>query len=169
LPARGVIRLGEQSFAVTGDAWCDREWSTSSLGEGQVGWDWFALQLTDGWDLMFYRLRRADGSTDRFSAGVAVPPEAVSSESGDVTRLGADDLRIEVLDTWTSPDGVACYPAAFRLAADDLDLRVVPVVADQEMTGLFRYWEGAVRVEGRHRGRPVEGRGYVELTGYAGR
>jgi predicted secreted hydrolase len=30
-----------------------------------------------------------------------------------------------------------------------------------------RYWEGAVRVEGTREGRPVQGRGYVELTGYA--
>ena len=32
----------------------------------------------------------------------------------------------------------------------------------------FRYWEGAVEVRGTSAGRPVTGRGYVELTGYAG-
>jgi predicted secreted hydrolase len=33
----------------------------------------------------------------------------------------------------------------------------------------FRYWEGTVSARGRgERGLPVEGRGYVELTGYAG-
>jgi predicted secreted hydrolase len=32
----------------------------------------------------------------------------------------------------------------------------------------FRYWEGAVRVEGERDGRPVSGQGFVELTGYAG-
>jgi predicted secreted hydrolase len=30
-----------------------------------------------------------------------------------------------------------------------------------------RYWEGAVDIEGERGGSPVEGRGYVELTGYA--
>jgi len=30
-----------------------------------------------------------------------------------------------------------------------------------------RYWEGAVDVTGEHDRQPVEGRGYVELTGYA--
>ncbi|MCA9480321.1 MAG: hypothetical protein KC545_08175, partial [Nitrospira sp.] len=29
------------------------------------------------------------------------------------------------------------------------------------------YWEGAVDVTGTWQGRPVDGRGYVELTGYA--
>ncbi|MBT8445855.1 MAG: lipocalin family protein, partial [Gammaproteobacteria bacterium] len=30
----------------------------------------------------------------------------------------------------------------------------------------FNYWEGAVSVSGRHRGKPITGAGYVELTGY---
>jgi predicted secreted hydrolase len=32
---------------------------------------------------------------------------------------------------------------------------------------VFVYWEGAVSVAGTSRGRPLGGRGYVELTGYA--
>jgi hypothetical protein len=47
----------------------DREWSTSALGPDQSGWDWFALQLDDGRELMFYRLRRKDGGMDPFSTG----------------------------------------------------------------------------------------------------
>jgi predicted secreted hydrolase len=31
---------------------------------------------------------------------------------------------------------------------------------------LVNYWEGSVRVKGSFKGREVEGRGYVELTGY---
>ena len=31
------------------------------------------------------------------------------------------------------------------------------------------YWEGACRVEGTRGGRPIAGRAYVEMTGYAGR
>ncbi len=30
------------------------------------------------------------------------------------------------------------------------------------------YWEGAVEVTGTKAGRPVQGRGYLEMTGYAG-
>jgi predicted secreted hydrolase len=30
-----------------------------------------------------------------------------------------------------------------------------------------RYWEGAVSVRGQAQGAPVDGSGYVELTGYA--
>ena len=61
MPARGAVRLGAETFTVTGLAWMDREWSTSALGTDLVGWDWWALQLDDGRDLMFYRRRHARG------------------------------------------------------------------------------------------------------------
>ena len=73
LATRGSVRVGGVSFPVEGNSWLDREWGTGSLEKGQTGWDWFALQLADGRDLMFYRLRGGDGLTDPFSAGTLVP------------------------------------------------------------------------------------------------
>jgi predicted secreted hydrolase len=60
------------------------------------------------------------------------------------------------------------YPSRWRLAvpAAGLDLEIVPRLPDQELLVGTRYWEGAVRVEGTAAGRPVAGRGYVELVGY---
>ena len=49
----------------------------------------------------------------------------------------------------------------------DLELNIDPVLPDQELDASVRYWEGAVDVNGRRAGEAVEGRGYVELTGYA--
>ena len=40
------------------------------------------------------------------------------------------------------------------------------MVTDQEFSLSFRYWEGAVDVQGTHDGNDIVGRGYVELTGY---
>ena len=60
LEASGTVTVDGVPHPVTGSAWLDREWSTSALSDEQVGWDWFALQLEDGRDLMVYRLRRAD-------------------------------------------------------------------------------------------------------------
>jgi predicted secreted hydrolase len=51
----------------------------------------------------------------------------------------------------------------------ELELRLEPVLRDQELTTTPRYWEGAVDVIGRRAGEAIEGRGYVELTGYASR
>ena len=158
----GSLQLGDDTFRVTGLSWLDREWSTSALGADQLGWDWFALQLSDGSDLMFYNLRKLDGSQDAQSAGTWIDTDGRS------LHLGRDDVEIRVADTWESPQG-GVYPSAWTLRApgQGLDLRIRPVMADQELFTTVRYWEGAVDVEGERDGRPVTGRGYVELTGYA--
>ena len=151
MPASGTIRLGKERFEVSGLAWMDREWSTSSLGTDQVGWDWFALQLDDGRDIMLYQLRRSDGSADATSNGTLVGPK------GESRRLGLADFDLQVLGRWKS------YPAGWRLRIPSagIDLKIEPLLADQELDVSFRYWEGAVRIEGTSTGR-----GYVELTGY---
>src|SRR5262249_49253136 len=109
MPARGVVRVGRETFDVSGDAWMDREWSTSALPAGVEGWDWFAVQLEDGRDLMLYLLRRRDGTTDPFSAGTLV-------EADGTTRvLEPRDIRVETLAYWRSPRGAVRYPARWRL------------------------------------------------------
>ncbi len=162
LDTRGVITIDGEPLAVTGWSWFDREWSTSALGADQAGWDWFGLHLTDGYDLLYYRLRREDGSIDPHSAGALVDPR------GRAMRLGGDDVLLEPLGTWRSPRG-GIYPARWRLRVKPaaLDLIVTPVLSDQELALSVRYWEGAVDVAGRHRGETASGSGYAELTGYA--
>jgi predicted secreted hydrolase len=164
MPARGTVRTAGQTFAVEGLAWMDREWSTSPLGRDVAGWDWFALQLDDGRDVMFFRLRRRDGETDRWNAGALVDARGVSHP------LAWNDVRIEVLDTWRSPRSGVTYPGRWRLteATHDLVVELAPRLADQELSVEPRYWEGAVVVKGREGDRPVTGHGYVELVGYGG-
>ena len=159
LPARGRLRTPSGTFQVHGLAWMDREWSTSALAPDQTGWDWFALQLDDGRDVMFYRLRDARGAMHPFSAGV------IADRQGLRRRLRAADARLEPLEYWSSPSG-ARYPVSWRLAVADLDLRVTARLDSQEHRGTYRYWEGAVSVAGRGGAGPVSGAGYLEMTGY---
>ena len=162
LGTRGTIRIGERDHKVSGLSWLDREWSTSALAAEQVGWDWFALQLSDGNDLMFYSLRNKDGTQDAASAGTFL------NANGSASHLDTDDVEITVLDTWESPEG-GTYPSKWRLAVPQfgVDVTVTPVMSNQELFTTVRYWEGAVDVEGEHDGASITGRGYVELTGYA--
>jgi predicted secreted hydrolase len=162
LATRGNLRIDGTTYGVVGNSWLDREWGTSALGEEHAGWDWFALRLSDGRDLMFYRLRRRDGNADPYSAGT------LARQDGSYRTLAAIDVGIETLGTWRSPSSGARYPSRWRLRvpSEGIDLAVVPRVADQELRTLVRYWEGAVSVRGTSRGQPVEGDGYVELTGY---
>ena len=161
--ARGRLGAAGPPAEVTGEAWFDHEWSTSALGPGAVGWDWWSLQLRDGRELMFFLIRRADGSHEAASGGTLVRAD------GSTRRLGPDDVRVEAQGVWRSPETDARYPARWRLTvpAEDLLLDVAPQLAAQEMRTSFTYWEGAVRLEGTSRGTPITGRGYVELTGYA--
>lgn len=162
MAASGTITVDARSEPVEGLAWMDREWSTSALSPSIEGWDWFALQLSDGRDLMLYRLRGNDGSTSPFSGGSLVDAD------GDRTALGADDFRLEAAEFWESRASGVRYPVAWRieLPSAGLELEVRPVIDDQEILLSVRYWEGAVRVAGRAGGGPVSGSGYVELAGY---
>ena len=158
MPAAGTVRVAGANYRVAGLAWMDREWSTSALGPDQVGWDWFALHLDDGRDLMFYQLRLKGGGSDPFSKGVLVAAD------GPYRPLARDDVRLEPSGTWTSPRTGGAYPASWRLAvpAEGIDLTITPLLADQELPTTVVYWEGAVRLAGSQGGF-----GYLEMTGYA--
>jgi predicted secreted hydrolase len=140
----GTIQSAGRRQAVTGTAWMDREWSTSALSPDIVGWDWFALQLDDGRDLMFYRLRGADGSTSEFSGG------SITSASGSVRRLDAGAVTLESRRSWTSETTGTDYPVAWTIAIPSagLNLAIEPRLDQQEIDLTVRYWEGAVTVEG---------------------
>ena len=152
----------ETAVAVTGTAWMDREWSTSALSPDLAGWEWFALQLDDGRDLMFYRLRGRDGSTSPFSGG------SLTDAAGRTTRLDAADVVLEPIREWTSTATRVVYPVAWRitLPAEALELVVEPRLDQQEIDLSVRYWEGAVSVSGETASSGIRGVGYLELAGY---
>lgn len=158
LATTGRVELFGTVFTVSGLSWLDREWSSSVLDTGQVGWDWFALQLDDGRDIMLYQMRRNDGSVDSTSAGTIVTRDGAS------TPLRHVDYRIEVRDTWTSPQSGKRYPSGWHIVipSHNIALEVRPAQQRQELPFAVTYWEGAVRCEGPG----ISGRGYVELTGY---
>lgn len=163
MPASGSIWAGGSEYKVTGLAWMDREWSTSALAENQVGWDWFALQLDDGRELMLYRLRLRDGGNDPYSHAVLIGADGTSQP------LTFDDLLLTPTGSWRSPRSGAEYPAGWRIQIPQagLDLEITPYLADQELPLSISYWEGAVRVTGISGEQPLGGSGYVELTGYS--
>ncbi len=162
LSAEGLVTTAEGRFAVVGEAWMDHEWSTSALAEDQLGWDWFSIQLEDGRELMLFQIREEAGGIAPESSGSIIDQEA------HVMRLTASDFEIEQTGSWESPHSGALYPSGWhlRVPSAELDLRVVPRMRDQELNVSLRYWEGAVSAVGSAGGGPVEGRGYVELTGY---
>lgn len=163
LAAQGSLTRGGTSEPVRGGAWFDHEWGSSHLGAGVLGWDWFALRLDDGRELMAYLLRRADGSVHPVSSGTLV------ERDGRATHLPLSAFTCTAERTWTSPHSGATYPARWRIRVPQaaLELEVAARTPDCELDGRAStgviYWEGPVAVTGS-----ATGTGYAELTGYAG-
>ena len=61
MDATGSLTLGDETFDVTGTAWFDHQWG-DFIAVGGGGWDWFAINLDDGTDLMLSLNRDIDGS-----------------------------------------------------------------------------------------------------------
>lgn len=155
----GTITLpGGEVVPVEGLTWMDREWSTSALADDQIGWDWFALHLDDGRDLMMYQLRVREGSNSE-----PFRKSSIISAEGVKTELDPSELVMEPLEMWTSEAG-AEYPIRWRLRvpSQDLDLTVSAMMPAQEFDATVQYWEGAVDVTGG-----ATGTGFLEMTGYA--
>jgi predicted secreted hydrolase len=152
---------------VSGIAWFDHQWRVF-IAVGPGGWDWFSVQLDDGRDVMLYVIQSPSGEPF-LSYGTIVAPD------GSARDLDGADFRVTVLSRWQSPHSGADYPAEWRieLPGENVTLHLVPTLADQELdtrasSGNF-YWEGEVSVDGTGAdGAPIDGVGYVELTGYAG-
>jgi predicted secreted hydrolase len=147
----------------------DHEFGSADLDKDLVGWDWFSLQLDDQRELMLYRLRRADGSADPASSGTVI------DHDGRGHHLSIGDFTLESTSHWTSRTTQARYPQRWRLTipSQQLSLELVPLMAEQELSTTrstqVTYWEGAIETIGTAQGQPIHGKGYMELTGYAGR
>ena len=166
LNATGTLVLGRQSFSLTGLAWMDHEFFSHQLTPEQVGWDWLSIQLSNGDELMLYRLRRRDGTVDPYSAGTFVDAR------GATRHLAASDFSLAPGATWTSPATHARYPVQWTIRVHSLalELTVSTPLDSQELVNrsLYwpTYWEGAITVSGAQQGGTVSGVGYLEMTGY---
>ena len=166
LKAEGTLTFAGQVHKISGFSWMDHEFGSSILLPDQAGWDWFSLQLDDGSDIMVFHLRKRDGRIEK-PFGTVVP------RTGPIIDLEERDIFIKPIGFWTSPRTKAVYPAGWIIEIPDLQINLVvkPYIEDQEIsggesTGII-YWEGAVAIKGTNAGNQVNGRGYVELTGYA--
>lgn len=163
LDTSGQVALGEQTWSVVGQSWMDKEFGSNQLGDDQVGWDWFSLQLDDQREVMLYLLRGQNRSGD-FVRGTVVQPD------GRTVYLDGNDFQVTIQRHWHSSETSSRYPSQWMVAIprEKLKMAIVPKMADQEnrsrLLPTLHYWEGAVEI--REQDRRI-GQGYVELTGYA--
>jgi len=161
----GSIRLDGKEMPVGGQAWMDHEYTSFPQKKDAQGWDWFAIQLENNFDVMLYQMRRRDGSACADSTGAVVGPY------GAAAAITMPAFQIRPTGTWTSPHTGARYPSGWQVNLPEIpaELKVTPLVVDQEMVmekSNIVYWEGTCEVSGTWSGEPVQGRAYVELSGY---
>ncbi len=165
LTSSGSLRSGAETSAVKGESWFDHEWATNQLAAGQVGWNWLSVHFDDGSDLMLYQMRLESGAPDPTSSGTLIAPD------GTTTHLPSTAFRMSPKDFWTSAKTGAKYPIGWRIELPEkgLQFEVRASLENQELALLpLAYWEGAVEIKGTRNGEAFAGRGYLELTGYAG-
>jgi len=163
LTVSGEITVDGRRRTVTGEAWFDHEWSSDVMDEQARGWDWLGVNLDDGGALMAFRMRGADGSA-RWAAAT------LRTADGAVQTFSPAQIVWTPVRRWRSPRTGADYPVAWRVRIGEQEFEVEPLMDDAELdsrssTGTI-YWEGPVRLRA---GGASVGRGYLELTGYAGR
>jgi len=168
LKAEGTLTLNGKTQPVRGEAWMDHEISSSQLGEGLEGWDWTCMQLNDGTEVKAYRLRKDDGSSDRWSAVYWI------DQAGQVEQVYAGKFSWNEQDRWESSTTGLTYPTHVRIEAEHpikgiQTYTLKPMLDSQEFYGNRAdnaYWEGACEVldaQGQ-----VIGKAYLELAGYGG-
>jgi predicted secreted hydrolase len=162
LPTTGRLTIDGVAFEVSGTSWLDREWSTSALGPELEGWDWLALHLSDGRDVMVYRLRRRDGTAAAESRATVI------DQLGATRVVDAGGFTWVPTRWWRSPRTGLRYPVSVtvQIPSAGLTLDVRPLLDDQELRLSVQYWEGAVAARGDAARTPITGAGYLELTGY---
>ncbi|MBI2986039.1 MAG: carotenoid 1,2-hydratase [Deltaproteobacteria bacterium] len=169
MKTEGEFEIGGKRERVRGLSWMDHEFGSNQLGENQVGWDWFSIQLDNKTEIMLYLMRRRDGSPDPYSSGTLI------YQDGSTRHLTLDDFRVEVLERWKSVKSSGNYPMRWRVTvpSEQIELEIAPFFREQELdtrkSTRVTYWEGSVEVRGSYKKRPIQGLGYVEMTGYAGR
>lgn len=168
LQAGGELTEKGSSVQVRGLAWMDHEFFTEPRSSDLAGWDWFAIQLNDDEELMLYRLRDQSGKADPYSSGAYI------DSKGNVRFLSAQQFSLTPGETWRSEQSGASYPITWHIGVPGLELGLTEEtqLKNQELwskeSASPGYWEGAVTYKGTLHGQPIDGVGYLEMTGYSG-
>ena len=151
----GEVTVGNQHDVVTGEAWFDHQWG--DFRATVMNWEWFAIQLEDGRDIMIYLLSDKQGKPILYSGTIA--------KDGETKVLDSRQFEAKPLAYWTSLETQVKYPVDWqiKIPGQKIDLLVKArrkaSEFDARPTSYNSYWEGAVKVSGSHKGR-----GFLEVS-----
>ena len=156
MAAQGSLHIGNKGAQqVAGPVWFDHQWGEFDVT--RLGWNWLALHLADGSDVMVYQLFGRDGRP--------VATTGTLTQSGTSRPLAPGEVELRPQRRWTSPRSKIEYVVEWTLRLPSGEHRVLPFVDDSEFDASASsaniYWEGPVKVSG-----VAQGEGFMELSGY---
>ncbi|MBS0339227.1 MAG: hypothetical protein JSS56_01785 [Proteobacteria bacterium] len=156
MAAEGLLRVGTHAAVqVRGPVWFDHQWGEFDVT--QLGWNWLALHLSDGSDVMVYQLFDREGRS--------LVTTGTVSKAGSLRPLAPGEVQLTPQRHWTSPRSKIDYVVEWALRLPSGEHRVQPFFDDSEFdastTSANIYWEGPIKVSGSS-----QGEGFMELSGY---
>ncbi|MCB1773678.1 MAG: hypothetical protein KDI88_08685 [Gammaproteobacteria bacterium] len=154
----GTAGIDGNSQLVSGEAWFDHQWGDFRVTA--LAWNWFAVQLDDGRDLMLFELFTPEGKK-------VVLFGTLSGKGMEDVILDETGFKVTVTDYWYSEQTRINYPMGWKVQVPghNVNIALEPVIREAEFDGrdssYLIYWEGPVRVTGSQGGR-----GYIEMSGY---
>ena len=145
----GQVMVDGQIYTVSGSSWFDHQWG--EFRAGVLDWEWFALQLDDGANVMLFQLKDHQGE-DVYLGGTY-------SKDGRHHQLKSDDFALTALDKFYSEKTRTTYQNAWRIEIPEygVDLQAKAVKANSEFdarkSSYSLYWEGPLAISGSHTGK----------------
>jgi predicted secreted hydrolase len=161
LKTKGEIKLANKTTKVEGVGFMDHQWM-NYLAED--GWDWFAVQLNNNCEMVFWHLVNPDGSLKTVDLTIMFADNSV---------YHTQDFALRRLKSWVSPQSGRGYGVLWRLQHEalGLDLKIEGRPVQQEIQMFetlsvppFYFWEGSTTVSGYLDGKAVSGAGYAEFV-----
>lgn len=155
MPTTGKIKIDGKQFNVVGDSWYDHQWG--DFRANVLSWEWFALQLDTGADVMIFVLRDYNGREVYIGGTYTIDNKT--------TKIAKSDLKMAALGYWESPVTGTSYPVSWKIEipGKDVSLMLLPIKRDSEFdarkSSYNAYWEGPVAISGSH-----SGKGFLEVS-----
>ncbi len=171
---KGRVTLDGVAAEVTGQGWYDHEFSDAPRQRppeekkpgsdlGVVAWNWVSAQLDDGSDVSVYDLVHSETKESKGRWAIVI--------GADGTSRAFSDFSLTPSGQWRSVRTFECYPTTYDLQIPGaaLSLTVEAELGVQELVTVISkpaFWEGRCQVKGTRDGKPVQGLGYVERSGF---
>ncbi|MCG7536894.1 lipocalin-like domain-containing protein [Pseudoalteromonas sp. OOF1S-7] len=155
LQVAGTLTYAGKPYQVKGQAWLDREWSSSLIDSQHGGWDWFSLQGSEpGQGALMAFCTRDETQAYAYCSASEI------SASGQVTAYPNEQVTLTVLNRVTTRE--VQHPISWQLQLPGKEAVIIDALQSDSFNTLsVPYWEGRVRSRGG-----FVGRGYGELFGY---